>query len=404
MRYDARASRRAVALVAAGLMALGVSACGKPVAQGNDVVGLQALSRPGQAQPLVQSGGAQVVNLPALTGRPVRPDLLVSGRRRLSPAQVHEVASLTRGAVAYATGSLRVGSAAARVAGVDPTSFRRYTAPGTAESTPVWQVVAGGDVVASHDLARRLHLVLGRDLVVTGPSGQPMSLRLGALATTGIPGTDLIVDQAIATRLGLDGPTALLLSAGRSDPAALASKVRRVAGSAIDVELLTAPANNPVAFLTGSRAARAFGAFSYTYYPDGTIQPDAAWVRASIVSATVPILGTVTCHRLMIPQLRGALQDVVNAGLASTIHTYNGCYVPRFIERDPTHAISLHTWGIAIDIDAATNGRGSRGTMDPRVVDIFKRWGFRWGGDWSYTDPMHFEIGALLTSSQARHR
>jgi hypothetical protein len=69
------------------------------------------------------------------------------------------------------------------------------------------------------------------------------------------------------------------------------------------------------------------------------------------------------------------------------------------MEHDPSNPVSLHTWGIAIDLDSATNRRGTRGTMDPQVVQIFKRWGFRWGGDWSWTDPMHFELGALLTSS-----
>jgi len=103
----------------------------------------------------------------------------------------------------------------------------------------------------------------------------------------------------------------------------------------------------------------------------------------------------------MLPQLRGALQDVVAAGLSSSLHTYDGCYVPRFIESNPDRSVSLHTWGIAIDMDASTNYRGIRGTMDPRIVAIFKRWGFRWGGDWSYTDPMHFEIGALLTSPRS---
>jgi hypothetical protein len=35
--------------------------------------------------------------------------------------------------------------------------------------------------------------------------------------------------------------------------------------------------------------------------------------------------------------------------------------------------------------------------MHPEIVNIFKRWGFRWGGDWAYTDPMHFELAALMT-------
>jgi hypothetical protein len=35
------------------------------------------------------------------------------------------------------------------------------------------------------------------------------------------------------------------------------------------------------------------------------------------------------------------------------------------------------------------------------VVEIFKRWGFAWGGDWQYTDPMHFELTTILSSPRA---
>jgi hypothetical protein len=30
------------------------------------------------------------------------------------------------------------------------------------------------------------------------------------------------------------------------------------------------------------------------------------------------------------------------------------------------------------------------------VVEIFKKWGFNWGGTWRYTDPMHFEMARLV--------
>ena len=26
---------------------------------------------------------------------------------------------------------------------------------------------------------------------------------------------------------------------------------------------------------------------------------------------------------------------------------------------------------------------------------IFEKWGFAWGGDWRYTDPMHFELSEV---------
>ncbi|MCU1594616.1 MAG: family peptidase [Frankiales bacterium] len=340
--------------------------------------------------------GSPNVSLSALAGPRLRPDVLVTGSKPLTAKEVHQVAVLAPGAVAFAAGTIKIGTHPVHVASVDPTTFRRFAAAGTAESTPVWQTIANGGVIASHHVAKLYGLGLGKELTLTAK--HHLTLRLGALATTGIPDTDLLVSTATGRRLGLTNPTAVVLSAGAKDAEALASKVREVTGNNAEVDLLTQPAANPVAFLTGSRAAHAFGAFSYKYFADGTIQPDARWVSENIASTTVPILGRVTCHRLMIPQLRGALQDVVKAGLASKIHSYDGCYVPRFIERNPTHAISLHTWGIAIDLDAVSNQRGGRGTMDMGVVNIFKRWGFRWGGDWSYTDPMHFEIGALLNS------
>jgi hypothetical protein len=331
----------------------------------------------------------------------LRPDVLVTGARTFSPAAIAKLTALSSkdGVVVFRAGTVRIAGKEVRAVGVDPSTFRSFASAGTAESNAVWQAVARGEGVASHETAKALDLQLGKELRVAAKAqAADLPLRLGALATTGVPGTDLVVDDETAKALGLPQATGMLLTAGKGkDPVALAGKVERIAGEA-EVDLLTPPAANPVAFLSGSKAAKAFGAFSYRYFPDGTIQPDARWVRENIRTATLPIMGRVTCHRLMIPQLRGALQDVVDAGLASTLNTYDGCYVPRFIERNPENSISLHTWGIAIDMDASTNYRGIQGTMHPEVVNIFKRWGFRWGGDWQYTDPMHFELAALITS------
>jgi hypothetical protein len=332
----------------------------------------------------------------------LRPDVLVSAAEPLSPSALEKLTAMARdgGTVVFRAGIVKVAGKDVRAVGIDPSTFRTFAAKGTAESDAVWQAVARGEVVASHDGAKAHALELGKELGAAPRSGgAALGLRLGALATTGVPGTDLIVDSETGKALGLPEPNAVLLTAPPGkDPVALAGKVEKVVGKAGSVDLLTPPAANPVAFLTGSKAAKAFGAFSYRYYPDGTIQPDTAWVRANVRTETVPIMGRVTCHRLMLPQLRGALQDVVDAGLAHTLKTYDGCYVPRFIERNPENSISLHTWGIAIDMDAASNYRGIRGTMHPEVVTIFKRWGFRWGGDWKYTDPMHFELAALLSN------
>ena len=110
----------------------------------------------------------------------------------------------------------------------------------------------------------------------------------------------------------------------------------------------------------------------------------------------MPILGDVTCNRLIFPQLKAALQDVIEQGLADKIHPseYAGCYYPRFIAG--TTSLSNHSFGLALDLNVPGNQRGTVGEMDRGVVAIFKRWGFTWGGDWHYTDPMHFEMNALV--------
>ena len=142
----------------------------------------------------------------------------------------------------------------------------------------------------------------------------------------------------------------------------------------------------------------AVGTFKYTDNGDGTITPESSWVHEYIRTESVPILGQVTCNKGMLPQLRGALTEIVQLGLASSIHPdeYAGCYYPRYIGRDASNGLSLHSWGIAVDLNVPGNQRGTVGEMDRRVVAIFKKWGFAWGGDWNYTDPMHFEMDRVV--------
>jgi hypothetical protein len=139
---------------------------------------------------------------------------------------------------------------------------------------------------------------------------------------------------------------------------------------------------------------KAFGEFAARPLDDGTIAVDPAWRRRNIRAARVPLLGRVTCHRLLFPQLRGALKDIRERGQGHLVHPrqFGGCYSPRFIGRVPGGRLSHHSWGIAVDINAADNSFGSKPSMDRRIVDVFEgRWGFTWGGRWIVPDGMHFE-------------
>jgi D-alanyl-D-alanine carboxypeptidase len=131
-------------------------------------------------------------------------------------------------------------------------------------------------------------------------------------------------------------------------------------------------------------------------YGDDWIRLDPAFLRRYVVSRSVPILGSVTCHRKMIPPLRAALGELARRGLSRLVNPgdYAGCYAPRRIQ--PRGQLSLHAWGVAIDLNASANPFMGRSRQDRRLVRTMERHGFTWGGDWpTRPDPMHFELRSL---------
>lgn len=74
---------------------------------------------------------------------------------------------------------------------------------------------------------------------------------------------------------------------------------------------------------------------------------------------------------------------------SADLHKIGGAYY--FRVRRGSGRLSNHARGIAIDIDPLDNPmrKGSRGDMQTKVIDVFIRHGWKWGG--VYGDPMHFE-------------
>jgi hypothetical protein len=66
---------------------------------------------------------------------------------------------------------------------------------------------------------------------------------------------------------------------------------------------------------------------------------------------------------------------------------------------------SMHSWGAAIDINAAHSAywlwprAAAADTLPSQIIDIFERHGFIWGGKWSHYDTMHFEYRPELLKS-----
>ncbi|HRK47804.1 MAG TPA: M15 family metallopeptidase, partial [Nocardioides sp.] len=329
-------------------------------------------------------------------------DLLVVGANTLDPAIVDQVKALD--GVTLLQLSLAepiVENEARTVAAVDPGAYRSFTPPRFADFEEAWDRVAAGELALKQRLKGKLSTDPDGYLRLGGAADAP-AVHVGAYVQQQ-PLIDVVVNQTWAETLGMPQDNALLVRTGARAPATVAKEVRTLFGGTAAVTLVDKatriglqPGAKLIAVVTGT-VADAVGVFRYTVLGGGRIAPDPAWVRDHISTEVVPILGAVTCNKLIFPQLRAALEDIQDQGLADKIHPdqFAGCYYPRFIAG--TSTLSNHAFGLALDINAVENQRGTVGLIDRGVVRVFQKWGFTWGGDWNYTDPMHFEMNTLVT-------
>lgn len=110
----------------------------------------------------------------------------------------------------------------------------------------------------------------------------------------------------------------------------------------------------------------------------------------------------IMVHELLSPYL-DQIQKEVNA--AKTGYNFTNITSYNYRSKTGGGGRSLHSWGIAIDINPESNPyqRGNYGPPESdipiQIVNIFKKYGFAWGGDWpGERDPMHFEWYAASIS------
>jgi len=338
-----------------------------------------------------------------LEDRLYRPDMLIFDREPLSDEMLEQIRALPQVAAAevIGLGNVAIENQALTVAAVDGNTFRRFSPAGSAQTQDVWERVAGGELAIDPRLGKRLQDEDGNLALGTGEDA-PV-LHIGAYAAQPEQ-IDMVVNTAWVEDIDrMVFGNGLLISTDDDDPSVIRKEVQRIVGGTASVQDLDIasrlgldPNVTQTAFLTGGSIADVVGTFNYSVLGGGRIAPDPAWVQANIGTETVPILGTVNCHRQIFPQLRAALQDIVDQGLSDEVNPgeYAGCYYPRFIAGSTT--LSNHSFGLALDLNTPGNQRGTVGEMDRTVVSIFKEWGFAWGGDWNYTDPMHFEMAQLV--------
>lgn len=402
-----RSLRRATVAVAVVSVLLATAACG---AAEKDTVRNSAQTASPSAEPSSGSGsetstGSTVTDVamkqpPALTEPAVSADILVTSPSTMTREQIAAITKLTgvTDTDSFSLAQFYDEERPVTYAAVDPTSFRRFTPSGTAQTEAVWKRVAGGEMAVDPALGKRLQDTKG--YVRMGGTENADRVHIGAYAplvsrASGAGVIDAVVNEKWAEKLGMKQGNALLVSTGVTAPRTVYSRIEKIMGKKSSVQILGVDllvGQQLTAVLTGGSVTGSLDTLRYSANKNGSVSPDPAWVAKYIRTEEVPILGKVTCNKVMLPQLRNALSEVVQRGLAAKIHPgeYAGCYVAKFIAG--SSQLSFHTFGTALDMNVPGNGRGTVGEMDRTVVAIFKKWGFGWGGDWNYTDPMHFEL------------
>jgi hypothetical protein len=155
---------------------------------------------------------------------------------------------------------------------------------------------------------------------------------------------------------------------------------------------------NPDAVIGYARTKQLLGEFDYRVNRDDSLTLDPDWVATNIVRRNFTTIGIrASCHQRIVDDIQAALDEVAAAGLGFAIdlgntNTYGGCYNPRYSRVSGTiGAVSRHAWGMALDMNTVANAQGRVPRMDCRVVRIFRKHNFAWGGNFLVPDGMHFE-------------
>lgn len=99
------------------------------------------------------------------------------------------------------------------------------------------------------------------------------------------------------------------------------------------------------------------------------------------------------CNRDMVAPLQQAFRHLIDRNKVGELVTWDGCFNIR--RKRGGLSASLHSWGLAVDVNAAYNRMGRKPTLSPEFVRCWTDAGFEWGGTWRIPDGMHFQLARL---------
>lgn len=110
----------------------------------------------------------------------------------------------------------------------------------------------------------------------------------------------------------------------------------------------------------------------------------------------------IYCNKAMVEPLTKAFENLISRGRVAELKTWDGVFNIR--KKKSGLSPSLHSWGLAIDVNSFDNQFGKtyeqlikegRCPFSDKFLQCFRDAGFDCGGDWSRPDRMHFQLREL---------
>jgi len=111
----------------------------------------------------------------------------------------------------------------------------------------------------------------------------------------------------------------------------------------------------------------------------------------------------IYCNKDMVKPLSQAFKNLIATGKVNELYAWDGCFNIR--KKRGLTSMSLHSWGIAIDINSSDNPLGKtyeellkegKKPFTEGFLQCFRESGFDCGGDWkNRPDRMHFQLNKL---------
>jgi len=101
----------------------------------------------------------------------------------------------------------------------------------------------------------------------------------------------------------------------------------------------------------------------------------------------------VYCNKTMVKPSEKAFSNLITTGYVKELKTFDGCFNIRNIRGRTTP--SLHSFGAAMDFNAAWNQLGKPSAFSAGFVKCFTDAGCDWGGEWQRKDGMHFQLKSI---------